>query len=136
MTFWKVKTKIRNSDRLFSKYIRLRDGGCAYKFKCNGNCKFEDLTCSHFIKRRKESVRFDPLNCDAACKKCHYFVEVGENGDDEGNGYVSGQKFLAEWKKKQLGEVEYKKLLIRANTIKKRDDYLDTIYVKELLKTL
>ena len=129
MPFSFRKVKIRANDRVFSNYIRTRDHWrCQYRFKCFG---VEDYTqnksslhCSHFQKRRKESVRYDDENCDAACAKCHYFVENDPNG----------QKTLEKWKEKQLGSRRYKALLIRANSTCKRDDKLTKIYLTELIK--
>lgn len=118
------KITIRPSDRLMSKYVKLRDNGvCQYRFKCFGE---PGVDCSHFQKRGKETVRHDPLNVDLACRKCHWFVE---------NDPV-GQKTLEEWKLAQLGQVEYNKLILRANTTGKRDDVLAKLYVQELLKDL
>jgi len=118
------KVKIRTNDKNFSKYIRARDKGlCQYNFKCFRGCPGTDA--SHFQKRRKETVRFDPANVDLACRKCHYFVENDPQG----------QKTLEEWKKNQLGEREYKLLLVRANTSGKRDDKLTALYIKQLLLT-
>ena len=85
-----------------------------------------DLQCCHYHSRRKESVRFDPDNCDAGCIACHYFIDHT----------VEGQKWLDEFKLKQLGLQRFNGLLVRANTPGKRDDVLMTIYAKELLKTL
>lgn len=129
MPFSFGKVKIRANDRVFSTYIRTRDGWrCQYRFKCLGAEDFSQnkagLHCSHFQKRRKESVRFDLDNCDATCAKCHYFVENDPNG----------QKTLENWKEKQLGTKKYKALLIRSNTSGKRDDKLTKIYLKELIK--
>lgn len=123
MNFYKIR--IRAADRLFSKYIKLRDKGlCQYNFKCFKGTSGSDN--SHFQKRRKESVRFDPNNCDLSCRQCHFFIE---------NDPI-GQRTLEEWKKKQLGETEYKKLILRANQYKRRDDLMDKIYVQALIKDL
>ncbi len=82
------------------------------------------LDCSHFQKRGKETTRFDPENADAACKKCHYFIE---NDPDS-------QKTLGKFKKQQPGEKKYKLLLIRANQTGRKDDKLALIYIKQLIK--
>lgn len=123
MMYYKVK--IRKNDKNFSKYIKARDKGlCQYNFKCfRGEAGVDN---SHFQKRRKESVRFDPSNCDLACRRCHFFVENDPQG----------QKTLEEWKKEQLGEREYNLLILRANTAGKRDDVMADLYIKELLKTV
>jgi hypothetical protein len=81
---------------------------------------------SHFQKRRKESVRFDPQNGDWCCSKCHFFVENDPQG----------QKTLEVWKLKQLGEKDYKALLVRANQTFHKDDKMNILILKELLKSL
>ncbi len=125
------KTKIRRADQLFSKYIRTRDKWhCVYKFKCQGIIDFTEnpggLQCSHFQKRRRESVRFDIENADSSCIPCHFHVE----NDPE------GQKTLEAWKLNQLGERAYKNLLVRANQYKKKDDFMVICAIKALLKEL
>ncbi len=119
------KVTIRPADKLFSQYIRRRDKMlCQYNFKCYRGT--EGSQTSHFQKRRKESVRFDPQNGDWVCSKCHYFVENDPNG----------QKTLEAWKLLQLGEKEYKNLLVRANIYKKKDDKLMKIILTQFLKEL
>lgn len=127
MSFWQAKTKIRREDKLFSDYIRARDGWrCAYRFKCNGE-SFEDnkggLTCSHYFKRRHESTRFEVKNCDAACRKCHMWVE----------DTVEGRKALKDWKIKQLGAQGHMLLELQKESYKKKDPVMDLLYVKSLL---
>lgn len=124
MSNW-FRIKIRPADKLMSEYIRKRDGGlCRYNFKCWAGTPGSQT--SHFQKRGKETVRFDPSNCDWSCGKCHFFIE----NDPE------GQKTLERWKLHQLGERDYNALLIRANQTGKKDDALAVIYIKELLKTV
>lgn len=107
-----------------SQYVKARDKEvCQYRFKCFGE---PGTDCSHFQKRRKESVRFDPDNCDLACRKCHYFVENDP----------AGQKTLEEWKLKQLGEKQFNALLIRANTTGRKDNKLAILYIKQLIAEL
>lgn len=126
------KVRIRPADKLFSQYIRLRDKMlCQYNFKCFKGT--EGSQTSHFQKRRKESVRFDPENGDWCCSKCHYFVENGEMNED-GTIRIDGQKVLAEWKKKQLGEKRYKALMLRSQLIGKKDDKLNILILKELIQ--
>ncbi len=125
------KPKINPNDKKFSLYIRTRDKWkCQYKFKCFGVIDFSDnkggLHCSHFQKRGKWSVRYDPENCDATCVPCHNFVENDP----------TGQRTLEQWKKRQLGERAYKMLIIRANTTVERDDVMTKLYLKELTKDL
>lgn len=121
------KIKIRKSDRLFSEYIRRRDGHCVYRFKCLGQpIDWKELQCSHWQKRRHEGTRFDPNNCDAVCAACHNYVE----------NTVEGKRALDDFKLRQLGEKEHNLVILRRHTYKKRDDKLDELYCKELLKTL
>lgn len=122
-TWWKVK--IRRADKLMSQYIKARDKNlCQYNFKCfRGELGSQN---SHFQKRRHESVRFDPENCDWVCAKCHYFVET----------HPDGQKTLEKWKLKQLGEQKYNWLMIRTQTYQKKDDTIQILVIKELAKSL
>lgn len=123
MTWFKIK--FRPADRLMSQYIRHRDKMlCQYQFKCMRGTLGSQT--SHFQKRRKETVRFDPQNLDWVCGKCHYFVE----------NHPDGQKTLERWKLEQLGRQKYEALLIRANLIGKKDDKLALIVINQLLKEL
>lgn len=111
-------------------YIRQRDGWrCAYRIKCFGQSLEHDkaaLHTSHYQKRRHENVRFDPENADAACRACHRWVE----------DTVEGAKWLEQWKIAQLGEQRHALLLVRKQTYKQRDDKLDALYAKQLLREL
>lgn len=119
------KIKIRPADTKFSQYIRQRDKMlCQYNFKCYKGTQGSQT--SHCFKRRHESVRFDPDNCDWCCASCHNFVE----------NHPDGQKTLEEWKKKQLGEQGFNRLLLRKFSYKKKDDKLAIMYIKELMKSL
>lgn len=127
MSFWQSKTKIRPADKYFSQYIRRRDGRCIYQSTyCKNWNTWKDLTCSHFIKRGYESVRYDPDNCDAACRSCHRWVE----------DTVEGKTWLEAFKREQLGERKFTGLLIRKQQTSKRDDAIALLYAKQLLKTL
>ena len=117
--------KIDAADRLFSKYIRLKYGKCQNCGKWGGgDDRTQGLQASHYHSRKKESVRYDESNVDCFCVSCHR--ELGTNN----------RKAYDEYKLKQLGEVEYNKLLIRANTTQKKDRKMALIMVKELMKTL
>ncbi len=73
-----MKIRLDPLDKLFSKYIRLRDKGI-----CQRCGKYLGLTsglqCSHFIKRRYKATRWDEDNCVALCFGCHQHFE--ENHD-------------------------------------------------------
>lgn len=60
-------------DKVFSRYIRLRDSK-AYGFKyfkcptCGRILPFEQADCSHYFSRRSNATRFDEDNCMAECR--------------------------------------------------------------------
>jgi hypothetical protein len=117
-----MKIKLRKTDILFSKYIRKRD-----KFTCQ-RCGqvYPDggrgLHCSHYWGRGRENTRFDPENCITLCWGCHRIWD--------GDGRGDYRDFMV----KRLGQEGYDLLDIRAHTRKDRDDKLDEIVIKELLK--
>lgn len=59
------KSLVLKLDKVFSQYIRLRDGKSVLSGKTEG------LTCSHLIRRGKKSTRWSETNCHA--------MTVGEN---------------------------------------------------------
>ena len=126
MGFFSSKVTIRKSDRLFSEYVRNRDGDCQLRGKCLGHKEYAELQCCHFHSRRKESVRFDPENCVALCAACHSYVDTTE----------AGMKAFRDFMLRRLGETGLSMLDMRAETLKKRDDFLDVEYCKLLLKEL
>jgi 5-methylcytosine-specific restriction endonuclease McrA len=114
--------KPRRADTLFSLYLRKKRG-----YVCEKCARFfpggKGLTVSHFHGRRKESVRFDEENCDILCIRCHQYFE-------------SHKTEYEVWKKKQLGERKFDLLTLYANTTKKRDDKLQCMILKVLMKEL
>ena len=118
-----MKVKERKTDKLFRQYIRKRDN-----FTCQ-RCQREypdggrGLHVSHYWGRARENTRFDPENCIALCYGCHM---IWGHGDGRGD-YVS-------FMKKRLGDKGYDLLQVRAYAYKKRDDKLDEIVIRELLK--
>lgn len=117
------RTKLRPVDKLYSQVIRTRDRMlCQYNFRCLPGTMGSQV--SHWRKRRKESVRCDLRNGDWVCGKCHYFVENDPNG----------QKTLDAWKWKQLGEKEYKAVLVAEQVIGKKDDQMNILILKQILK--
>ncbi len=114
MSFGNIK--IRKSDKLFRQYLlQLRGEICECCFR-KGR-----IEVSHFHGRRKESVRFSEDNCDLLCGGCH------RKFHESPSSYVA-------WKKQKLGDREYKKLEIVANTYKKRDDAMDLLIINKLLE--
>jgi 5-methylcytosine-specific restriction endonuclease McrA len=105
-----MKIKIDPVDKLFSDYIRMRDG---YRCqRCNTYFPEEKrggLHCSHYFGRGRENTRFDPENCDALCFGCHRIW-----GSEDKEGYRT-------FKIKQLGENGFNALQVRAEAFKKRN---------------
>ena len=74
-------------DKVFSKYIRLRDmmsGGVFRCISCGHLKPIKEADCGHYINRQHMATRFSEINCNAQCKACNRF--------DEGNiqGYRRG----------------------------------------------
>ena len=55
------------ADVLFSKFIRTRDEFC---WNCQGNAY---LQCGHLISRSYRSIRTNPDNAVALCRRCHVY---------------------------------------------------------------
>jgi hypothetical protein len=115
--------KLRAVDKLFSTYIRTRDSWTCQRCGKQYTPPTQALHCSHFFGRRKESVRFDPDNCDCHCWGCHSYFE--QHPEEH-----------RQWKLKRLGQKRFDALIIRANTAKKKDDKLTAIMLKEMIKNL
>jgi hypothetical protein len=120
-----MRVRIDPADRLFSEYIRRRDGRC---MRCGrpgtGEHGIVGLQCSHFFGRSKESTRFDAENCDVLCFGCHQYW-----GSTDREAY-------REFKLKQLGQRRFNLLAIRAHTYQKKDRKMARLYARELLKGL
>ncbi len=69
-------TLIKKLDKVFSRYIRLRDAMPSGVFRCIscGQIKpIEKADCGHYFSRRHMSTRFDEDNCNAECARCNRF---------------------------------------------------------------
>ena len=119
-----MKIRIRQSDKIFSQFIRTRAG-----WKCERCYKQYEpptsgLHCSHFWGSAKESTRFEPDNCAALCYGCHMH-------------FTANPIEHTEYFKIRLGEKRFKTLTLQANaTRKKRDDKIDAMYAQKLLNEL
>ena len=75
----KIKKKpdlVAKLDKVFSRYIRLRDCMPNGYFRCIscGKIKpYEQADCGHFHSRRHMATRFDEDNAHAECKSCNRF---------------------------------------------------------------
>lgn len=125
MSFFKVKRDL--ADKLFSDYIRKRDGSCV---RCG---KTESLTCSHYWGRKHENTRFDIWNAEALCNGCHMLWEHQKEIKIH-NNTVMGEYAL--YKLSKLGNNGYSALKLRAHSTKKKDRKMEVIRIKELLKQL
>src|SRR5947207_2027733 len=114
------KIKIRQSDVLFSRYLRQKR-----RYRCEFCDSFYPqgvgLTVSHYWSRAKESVRFDEENCDILCVRDHFYFETHKTEYET-------------WKKNQMGEEAFNLLMVRAHVTGKRDDKLQIILLKKLMK--
>ena len=119
-----MKIKLRPTDILFSKYIRKRDNytcqRCGKVYPDGGR----GLHCAHYWGRSRENTRFDPENCITLCFGCHRIWDGDER--DEFKLFM----------RKRLGDEAFELLDVRAHIRKKRDDNLDRIAIKYLLKEL
>lgn len=119
------KIKLRNTDRLFSKYIRSRDGWKCLACRERSKDYREDgqgLHCSHYWGRGHENTRLDPDNCISLCAY-HHRVWAEEERDQY-------KAFMIH----KLGQRGYDLLEYRHNLYKKRDDKLDVIIIRQMLK--
>lgn len=100
------KIKIDPLDKLFSAYIRSRDGWTCRRCKDEFNpaTRSQWLDCAHIIPRRSWSVRLDERNAIALCKwKCHKW-------------WHSNPTKTKDWLLDEImTELEYQALDIRAN---------------------
>ena len=105
----------QRADRLFSVWVRKRDGGCTYVLEKHidgrdGPCGVTTaLQAAHVIGRRNKAVRFDPENVHALCSAHH--VMVDQHGRE-------GAKF--DWAIAVLGPGRFGALRERARTPKDR----------------
>lgn len=120
-----MKIRLDKADIAFSRYIRLRDKKCCRcGKKGTGKDRIVGLQASHYFGRAREATRFLPSNVDALCFFCHRYW-----GSDNREDYRN-------FKIQQLGQEEFDKLTISANTYCKRDRNGAYLYAKQLLKSL
>ncbi len=77
--------KINNTDKWFSKFIRLRDAdsnGFCTCITCGQIRHWKALDCAHWIKRQHMATRYNDKNCAAQCKHCNAF-EQGRSAEHE-----------------------------------------------------
>lgn len=65
----KRKMKLHDADKLFSQYIRTRDG-----WQCQRCGSPFHTQCAHIIGRSYRAIRFSPHNALALCQGCHVYM--------------------------------------------------------------
>jgi len=110
-------------DVLFSEIIRSRDGWtcqrCSKGFDPTSSISRMGLHCSHYHGRGKWATRYDLDNCTALCYGCHRFL---------GGRPLEHTEFMI----KRLGKKKFKELNTRSNIIKKKRDFINKEFRKEL----
>ena len=118
-----MKIRITELDRLFSLYIRTRDGWqCQRCFKqftppTNG------LHCSHIFSRARKATRFALENCISWCYGCHSYMDRTPEA-----------KYA--WYIKKFGQTRFDRLRLRANIGGKPDYAMIRIWLNEALKQM
>lgn len=119
------KVKISAADRLFSLWIKNRDGWTCQRCEKTYNPDIpghrQALHCSHFKGRAKESTRFEPLNADSLCYGCHQY-------------FTSQPDEHHRWQVERKGQDVIDKLVLLSNTYKKKDRKLEAMYWEQRLK--
>lgn len=104
------KTLKRKADKLFSEYIR-SNGKCEWCGKQDDGT----LQTSHIFSRRFLVTRWEPINANCLCAKCHWRWHQKP---------VEG----VEWVKEYLGEDIYNELRRMAKTSVKKVDLEQVIH--------
>ena len=115
--------KIDKADRVFSLYIRTRDNWTCRRCGKRYTPPTNALHCSHFKGRGKEGTRFEPSNADALCYGCHrYFTAQPDEH------YA--------WQVEQKGQDVVDRIILQANTYKKKDRQFEYEKWKEELEKI
>lgn len=107
-------------DKVFSKFIRLRDASPSGLFKCISCGKIkpiEQADCGHYFSRRHMNTRYDEKNCHAECRACNRF---------DAEHLIGYRENLIQ----KIGIDEYNKLSVRVNLTYQWSDF----EIKELIK--
>lgn len=118
------KVKLRKTDKNFREYaLKVYGYTCARCGKVYPPDDCRGLHVSHYWGRGRENVRHDIENVCLLCFGCHL---IWGHGDQRGE-YM---KYMID----RLGQKAYDLLQVRAYCYKRRDDAMDLIIIKELLK--
>lgn len=84
---------VKELDRVFSQYIRLRaanlDGFCEC-YTCGRSYHWKKIQCGHFMSRARYATRWDENNCRCQCYGCNVM--------QQGRQFEFGQRLDAEKK--------------------------------------
>jgi hypothetical protein len=119
LTTPKLKKKL---DRLFSKFIKLRDGGLEF-FKCISCQKTKPLSqfnAGHYWSRRYMSTRYDEKNVNGQCIYCNMHLSGNIQGYREGLIKKYGEEILTHLEIKKnnisnMGRFEFEVLINEYN---------------------
>lgn len=112
----------KDADKLWSEYIRARDG--VWCSKCG---KRKANQAHHIFTRSILSLRHDPENGIALCSFCHTLDKHGAAHKNP----EAFREFLMRW----MGEDRYKRLYYRSQMIKQNyDPRMNALALTELLK--
>lgn len=122
-----MKIKLRKTDRLFSRIVRI-----LYNFTCqkcgrvySRDGDLHNLGVSHYYGRSRESTRFDLENVTLLCNlPCHHRWGGEERAD------------YTQYMKERLGQVGFDLLTVRAYTYQKKDDVLMLMCLNQEIKEL
>ena len=119
LTTPKLKKKL---DRLFSKFIKLRDGGLEF-FKCISCQKTKPLSqfnAGHYWSRRYMSTRYDEKNVNGQCIYCNMHLSGNIQGYQIGLIKKYGEEILQHLEIKKnnisnMGRFEFEVLINEYN---------------------
>lgn len=118
--------KLDKADKLFSQWVRLRDRQC---MRCGSPVKFNPKglpvshQASHFMGRRKEATRYEPLNVDCLDTGCHSY-------------FTANPAEHYQWQVKMKGQEAVDRLILLSNSYKKKDRQSEAMYWAIELKKL
>ena len=94
-----LKPLIKELDRVFSIYIRLRDtgeDGFGQCISCHSYLPYKKANAGHYISRNVYSIRWSEVNVNFQCVHCNFHLEGNNTGYREGILKKYGQKTLNE----------------------------------------
>lgn len=109
---------IEQLDKVFSKYIRLRDmlpDGDFICISCGRKLPFSYSQCGHYHPRANMSTRFDEDNCHSECVECNCFEQnhlegyrrnlIAKIGEERVLELDKRAKETKKWSHYELGEL-------------------------------